>query len=337
MLSRPARVPSERPVGALGTALGCWYLWLLVPLVAAAAWWLLPVNATLYETFVNPDAQGDEQLRIRYETDAMALYTSGFGVGHLLALTAGFLLIRRAQWLRPGRSVGTDTARTRDEVASGGREAARAGTRTIRTGDVRSAGRHVAATAAVAAAFGTLLGLTALAVAVPAALSRIRRLEPVTGRSGSVSDRWPSPDEFDHLTPTDPAVLLVLVCGLAGFALWAAVGVGLGAWTAARWWPLIVLVGLPLAGLLVHVVQVVPVSTDTSTGVALWLAGLVLIPAAAPWGILEYAGLFPGPAIVGTVLLAGLTAAVLRLGSRAVQRRLADDGTRQVGPPGLTG
>jgi hypothetical protein len=54
------------------------------------------------------------------------------------------------------------------------------------------------AKAAVAAVFGALLGLTALAVALPAAASRVPRLDTATGRPGSVSDQWPSADEFDQ-------------------------------------------------------------------------------------------------------------------------------------------
>ena len=78
----------------VGRVLGHPAAW-AVPLLVVAAVAVLPLNDAYYETVVNYDPQGDEQLYEWRRTTAIFRQTTGLLLGQLIALLAGELLARR--------------------------------------------------------------------------------------------------------------------------------------------------------------------------------------------------------------------------------------------------
>ncbi|GIH13237.1 hypothetical protein Raf01_14090 [Rugosimonospora africana] len=180
-------------------------VWLLPPAVAGLAYALVPFNASISE-FMNPyDRDTAREIVDTFHADALNVYTAGFGCGQFLSLLfgAGLVLLDR----RPAR------------LRASGRSAV----------DPTSAMPAKLLTAVVV---GIALALVDLAVTLPAAAPRARHLWDTYG-FGYVAD-----PNLLH----DPAVRSAVILGVAGFPLWAAMGVGLGA-LAGGWAALVRFLG----------------------------------------------------------------------------------------------
>jgi hypothetical protein len=60
-------------VGELRALPRVWYLWLLPPVAVVLAWWLVPLNADIYATFADFDAQSTDEIAGEYGTDVALL------------------------------------------------------------------------------------------------------------------------------------------------------------------------------------------------------------------------------------------------------------------------
>ncbi|MEN3310113.1 MAG: hypothetical protein V7603_6315 [Micromonosporaceae bacterium] len=284
----------EGLVSELRALLGrSWPLWILPPLAAYLGWRLLPYNAHLYETVIDFDPQPDGAVLAAYRTDAMAVYTSGFGCGCLLAMAAGVFLVLRDPRLAGRRAV----REVPDPDPPPGAPAPVV---------------LIFAKAAVAALFAVVLAAADMAAALPTAAAHVAGhwgLGELASRGVAVH----------QLTLADRPVWTVVASGAAGFAAWAVLGVGLGA-MIGRWRRLAAFAGgyVVLGGLLY---------------LAAWLAGqpasrclvAALFPLAVPavvWAVFWIVALSAwAPAAVAATAVAAVC--LLALGHQSTQRRLA--------------
>jgi hypothetical protein len=262
-------VPGRSELRALTRA---WYLWLLLPLVAFLAWRLLPVNARLFETFVDSDPQPSPDVLAAYRTDALAVYTSGFGCGQLLSTVAGAVLALR---------------------------------------DPRPLGSKVT----VAAGFALVLALVDVCTVLVGAGRAI-------GGHWAIGELARRGIAVDRLTLADWPVRLALAGGVVSFALWAVVGVGLGA-LAGGWRRLVV----PALGYPVLLLVMYEVGRHLG-GPARPVAAFVTITLAVPvvvWALLVYLSV-SGWAPVAAGVTLSLAAATLAAAYRATSRRSRSSG-----------
>ncbi len=274
----------------LRSLLRAWYLWPLPPVAAVLAWWLVPLNANLYARFIDSDAQAPDQIAGEYATDVVAVHTSGFSSGYLLAMLAGAVLVLR------------------DRRLAGPLPVVRAASGVGPSFEVR---RLFAAKVAAAGLLASVLGPACLVGGLP-------RAHAAVAHHWALSELPQRGVSIDELTLWDPQVLMVVVSGLLAFPAWAAVGVGLGG-ILGRWWRLAILAALP-------VVTVVGYRWGEEIAERSGLAGAIvvgiLIVLAVGWGILVGLSL-SACAPVYVLLVAGAAAVALLDGQRATRRRLA--------------
>ncbi|MFY1686922.1 hypothetical protein [Plantactinospora sp. WMMB782] len=279
--------------------------WVAPALLVTAAVLLMPLNAGYHDFWVNYDPQGDDQLLTRYHVDGVQTATSGFLVGHLLALLLGAVLVLADY--APARLAHRDS--------------------------VPDPGLVLPGKLVVAAGAGLLLGLLNAAVSVPLAASD---WGPAPSRDRVAAAGL----AFDPELLADSGVRLTIAVGIAMFPLLAAVGVGLGALvgTWSRLCAVLVLWGLA------SVVLGGAVSLSTPRLAAPTFALLLLaVPisghVAIGWGALAGSDAADGGVAIGYPELAAIAAlagglgyalAGCRLAPALLRRRLA---TRQSCPP----
>ncbi|MGX7675364.1 hypothetical protein [Plantactinospora sp. DSM 117369] len=281
-------------------------LWCGPVLLVAAVVLLMPVNAGYHDFWVNYDPQGDDQLLAGYYTGGVQIATSGFLVGHLLALLLGAALVLADY--APARLVGPDAAPDPRRVLPG--------------------------KLTVAAGAGLLLALLNAAVSIPLAASDL-------GTPPSRARVEAAGLSFDPDLLADPGVRLTIAVGLAMFPLLAAVGVGLGALlgTWSRLFAVLVLWGL--ASIVVGGAVSLSTPRPPALVFGLLLAGLPISGhVAIGWGALAASPVGSGgvptgyPELASVAALAGglgYAAFGYRLGATLLRRRLAE---RQLTRPG---
>jgi hypothetical protein len=259
--------------------------WLMPLAVAGLACVLVPFNATFSESMNLYDRDTAQEIVDTFRADGLNLYTSGFGCGQFLAMLFGaglVLLDYRPTRLRAPGRPAPDTTRAMP-------------------------GKLLMALVA-----GIVFALVDLAVTLPAATSRAQRLWDTYG-FGYVAD----PDLLH-----DPAVQSAVILGVVGFPLWAALGVGLGAF-AGRWITLVRFLG---AG---STITTCVFYGTARLGSSLWATlGTVLVPPPGlpPSTVLSIAT-FDSPyrwpvAVSGTLGAALYTVLFYYAGRAALQRRL---------------
>ncbi|MDW5323002.1 hypothetical protein [Plantactinospora sp. KLBMP9567] len=279
-------------------------LWCGPVLLVAAAVLLMPVNAGYHDFWVNYDPQGDDQLLARYHTDGVQTATSGFLVGHLLALLLGAALVL------------ADYAPAR------------------LAGPVPDPRRVLPGKLTVAVGAGLLLALLNAAVSIPLAASGL-------GTPPSRARVEAAGLSFDPDLLADSGVRLTIAVGLAMFPLLAAVGVGLGALvgTWSRLFAVLVLWGL--ASIVVGGAVSLSAPRPPALVFGLLLAALPISGhVAIGWGALAGSPVGSGEVPTGYPELAAVAALAgglgyasfgYRLGAALLRRRLAE---RQLTRPG---
>jgi hypothetical protein len=255
-----------------------WYLWALPLVVGYLSWRLLALNTEFHETFIDFDPQPTDDVLATYRHDVLAVYTSGFACGQLLSMLAGLVLAVRQPPPAEHRW------------------------------------RDILAKSAVAALFATVLGITALVVAVP-------RADPIAHHHWGIGEVARRGVTVHQLTLADWSVRGVLAAGVVSFALWAVIGVGLGL-LAGGWRRLAVFLGgyLVLGGVIAAVAYPIGPHLPGLAREVLMVPVIVLLLPVLGWGLLV-AGSVDTWAWLSTVVTFGLAMAALAAGNRAIRRR----------------
>jgi hypothetical protein len=212
-----------------------------------------------------------------YRHDVLAVYTSGFACGQLLSMLAGLVLAVR------------------------------------RPPSAEHRWRDILAKSAMAALFATVLGVTALVVAVP-------RADPIAHNHWGIGEVARRGVTVHQLTLANWSVRGVLAGGVVSFALWAVIGVGLGV-VAGSWRRLAIFLGgyLGLAGA-AAISFAVGTQLPEIARFALAIPAIVLLLPVVVWAFLVAGSVDTWGWLAAAVTL-GLAVAALAAGNRALRRR----------------